>query len=638
MERWENSLSEIDRELIKTMLYTARIRNIKDLASYIGVYLSYKVQFADDISSFKTTDEFPELKLRSHQMTTGMPGTGKTVLANEQAVRLLKANDDISIHIVDTEGDRAPYIISKLEEVGLSDRWLYFDEHTIQENMFELAEYDPDWFAQDARNFCEFGYYGDTGEPLMRNEFTDANAEAERNRKGGWLTYNEAVSYVKQSARKAPSKSKRQQYLTTISERLALWEYSIGSLFNSRKSVPWEFMKHKCVIWDLRNKDHLAQLFFQNYLLMKLLFIRSRIETEDRSQILFDIDELHRFINSAQKKESLHAPFIIEAARTSRKRGIFISYKDQFFSTPPKELIGSCNTIICFRMKDQDCRRKAEKELNLTSDQTAELGKLPNRNCIYITKNEPEARLCEVPELDMENLLTHDQIRELMKGKLPESEEPKFAQKPTPTMEVDTTELAKLKQLLQAISSNTAKPLETTRNELGWPKPEFTRLVKLASKSNLITDPESVRLGQKGRGKLYAEILKQGAEFIGANLEDIQIPGGKNKTLQSKVMVFELASKFAELGYGVHLEHRGCDLLVSDQNNLFTAYEIETSPIPHIATNIQRDLEQIDPAKVVIVMVTKEDLEIAKEKCAVRLTEEQMRRVEFKQIKELLEE
>jgi hypothetical protein len=237
----------------------------------------------------------------------------------------------------------------------MGDRWLYFDHETIKENLFEFSQYDSGWFGRIAQAMAEMGYFGDTGPGFLRESAIRAHSPEEMQKRGGYATYDEYVEYV--ASMKTARGSKLERYRETAYERLRYMQPSVSPIFGCRQGYDWKQLMNKVVIYDIRGLDLDAQLLFQNYMLVKLLFLCERFGIK----AVYDLDEMHKFIQSLAQKGIMFEPIVIEVGRTSQKRGMRIIFKDQFFSTPPKELVGTCSTVVSFLMRDQDCLRKADR-------------------------------------------------------------------------------------------------------------------------------------------------------------------------------------------------------------------------------------------------------------------------------------
>lgn len=272
LEKAAPVLGKREFEDLKEAVSMVKIYNMPKFRNFTGAWLEAAIADAGDVPPFNTYGGTPEINPYWHSLIVGMPGTGKTVYGNLMVVRLALKYPELTIVVFDVEGDRAPYIITELERIGLHDRWLYFDETSIRENMFELADVNPLWFTMLSRIFNELGFYGDVGLSHIRQYFMDVNRVGERNRRDGWATFEEAVQYMANA--KPPRGSKEEKYRETILERMQGWLPVIGHLFDCRSGYPWESLRGQVIIYDVSRVDGDAQLFFQSFLISKLLFIK----------------------------------------------------------------------------------------------------------------------------------------------------------------------------------------------------------------------------------------------------------------------------------------------------------------------------------------------------------------------------
>jgi hypothetical protein len=634
-------LEEAEIEEARQWLRISKLFRSSEIRYSLGIYLSLRLLHqGEGVPPYKYMAGTPSIPLAFHSLTVGQPGVGKTVFANIQVVRMALSSE-ATIIVIDTEGDRAPFIVTELERAGAHDRWLYFDASIIRENIYELAGIDPIWFDRLARVFTELGTYGDIGLGNLREIFMDVNAAAEYQRMGGWATLDETLQFMRERASR--TKGRKAQYLEVAAERFQFWVPAIAPIFRYRSGYPWKALKGKVIIYDLRGLTLDGQLFFQNFLMQKIMFIQERTDLTDdpsmRDYVHSDIDELHKFTASAKQKLSQYPPIMLEVGRTSRKRKKSIGYKDQFMSTVEKELVGTCAALVIFRLRDQDCLKKCQRELNLTTDQAAYIAKLDDRQCIFIGKGMKEPVLAEIEEVDLSGLLTHQEIKELMHRKLEN-----FAYEPPeqPAAREPGSEKASpgLQDLLMAIARMPGNPLHEIRRELRLRKAEFDRLVALAVDRELVSKPEPISLGKPGNPPLYCEILPAAAEVVGRSFEEIRFPGGKTKSLRGKMMTLKLVEALRRDGHKVRTEHFGADV-VGIKDGVLTCYEVESSPMPahQIALNIRRDLRgDLNPGEVVVVMERQDELEAVEDKCRTRLHESEMARVRFRKITEFLEE
>jgi hypothetical protein len=277
-EEARHVLSDEEYKQIEADLRAARLVGDEAMRDLIAAYLQTRILDAGEQLPFRVMEGTPEIDPFSHSLIVGMTDSGKTVYANIQAVRI--ALEYVGVNemtltpiVVDTEGDRAPFIVTQLEKANFH-KWLYFDAGTIRENIYELATYDPMWFDYLARVFVELGWYGDIGLGNLRQMFMDLNGAGEMQRRGGWATLDETLEFMRE--RKGRSHGKKQQYLEVAVERFENWIPAIAHIFRHRSGHPWSQLKGNVIIYDIRSLTFDGQLFFQNYLLQKLLFIQER--------------------------------------------------------------------------------------------------------------------------------------------------------------------------------------------------------------------------------------------------------------------------------------------------------------------------------------------------------------------------
>jgi hypothetical protein len=152
-----------------------------------------------------------------------------------------------------------------------------------------------------------------------------------------------------------------------------------------------------------------------------------------------------------------------------------------------------------------------------------------------------------------------------------------------------------------------------------------------------ITYPVSFSFGKRGRSMQYVEMLPAGAKFIEKDLIDVTLPPGKNKTLQSKIAVYNIFLNRKKDGSKVALEWRGSDIAEwtgKSWKSLFL-YEYETAVQPHIIKNVTRGIEN-GCTMVYVVMDTKAQRDEAEALLKMSLSEKDFKKVGFKATQKFL--
>ncbi len=618
----------------ETLLAKARINSNQRLLNSIGVELMLIKHSNREKPPFEKL-EYPTLHPSSHILKTGTTGSGKTKSSNIDVIRTALEYPETTQIVIDVEGDRGPDIISKLEENGYHD-WWYFDHTSIRECMFELQRCSEIWFSWLARVFLEAAMFGDIGMKTILDGFEASNSPELMARRGGYPTYEEFVGdFSKMKARKG---SKREGYNEVAHERFKMFLYSIGPLFNSRRSFPWEKLSG-VVIYDLTAVPHDGQIFFQNYMATKMLFIRTFL-TDDRAPIIYDLDEMSQFWSAADlslRRGSIEMPIIIFLARRSRKRGIFISYKDQMRKTVPEEISSQCGAQFIFRHTGQSDLRQIGDELNLNTDQLRFIARMPDRQCVFILPGMIQPAVAEVPYLDTSSNMSLDEINEIMwaKLKIMEHEESGSQERVLLVDDEDgqshdreeISESEKLADILNIVARYQGHPLSRAEQSSEMDYHEFWAGIEKLEQLGLIRK-EKISLGFPGRPPWFAEITEKGAEFLGVPHETLKMQG-KNKTLKAKVMCFMVAEKLKEGGCIPVMEFSGADIAVCDSGGRIECFEIETSANQHIAENIRRDICDIGAESCTVIMTSRNLVDKARKMCESGLESEVMQKTRF---------
>jgi hypothetical protein len=286
-------------------------------------------------------------------------------------------------------------------------------------------------------------------------------------------------------------------------------------------------------------------------------------------------------------------------------------------------------------MRDQSDKRKAQQELDLTTDQAAALSELKPQECVCISDKSDGPVMSRVPDLELDNLMSVSEIKVLMEPKLEQlSWTPAESQEdPRPRVQIVGAEAGQLAMVLNKISKNYGEPLSAVAKDLGIKWKQLKRILEALQDMGAIS-MERISLGKSGSSPYYAELLEPAADILGVDYEEIKMPGGKTKSLRGKVMTLKVLNYLEGEGIPAQTEYMGADVSALI-DGLMTAFEIETIPDYHIAVNCRRDLKDF-AGRVVVVMERVEDLHEAEQKCLTRLRKEELDKIEFKKISEFL--
>lgn len=539
--------------------------------------------------------------------------------------------------VIDSEGDRSPFLITNLERTSLGDKYYYFNasDGTIKENIYELAAVSPLWFDRLARVFVELGYYGDIGLGNLRQLFMDVNGAAEFKRRGGWATLDETLEFMKE--RLSNSSGKKAQYLETVIERFNNWIPAIAPVFRFRSGYPWDALKGHLLIYNIQNMTLDGQLFYQNYLLAKLLFIQEKV-TFGTDLVFYDLDEYTKFQQSAANKQSQYIPLIDETTQRARKRGLFISYKSQRYLNISPEIIANSNNIYIFRLRHQKCLQTIGEELNLNSDQTPHLAKLEDQECVFINKGMKEPQLARIEDVDFSGFLSHDEINELNKHKL-EKLPSQSAVTPEPAPLTRTPEPVGIyKKVGLAAAEDTSKGIDlgTTAKRIGEDSKKFYQAFADLVKQQFFTVIQEFSFGRPGKRR-YSEITERGAKRFSLDYDKFRLLHGMNKSIKARVMTTIVAEWLERDGRDWKSEYHGADLWSIRGDGSLQIYEIETLPHEHhVAVNIRRDIKTFNPDSVCIIVDSSGDVVTARETIRTRLTPDELAKTKIIQIKEYM--
>jgi len=159
------------------------------------------------------------------------------------------------------------------------------------------------------------------------------------------------------------------------------------------------------IVYDISHLSQEAQLFvlhlklFKNMLYREVEFERNCSESPVEGTDIILLEESHRFLSVDESRQDLGDLALLDAVRTSRKRGIRFIISSQIISGIPNQALGNINTRIVGRIVDGTSLWQLAQITGWDKNQIDFVRQLPPRHFIVQTANMPEGIVVRVPEL-----------------------------------------------------------------------------------------------------------------------------------------------------------------------------------------------------------------------------------------------
>jgi len=334
-----------------------------------------------------------------HGIIVGPSGAGKTYsltwLGQQIHRKALRADGkrNIAVWFFDTEGQITAYMAGtkSCEDVLLIDvpRDFRFNRYKAPPGVDE-KEHITKLTSQER----ECKYYRDYTMNMVRNACFEL-----LNRQG---IFNErqvldhiAVKKFKPGSRDSMS---QESILNRLRESL---EY-MGSVYDTHRSHDLAALAKRSVVWMLQglSTDHINTFIGDLILWIKEYMPVCYVPT---LKLIFIMDEFTHICDIGRcKRADIQEPYMLDAARVYRKRGVSLMLGTQSIYTVPNVVLSNLSGFwIAHRPSEGYSMRILSDHLALNSEQVEYVAEMLKRYVVCRTKECPRAFLGKIPEIDL---------------------------------------------------------------------------------------------------------------------------------------------------------------------------------------------------------------------------------------------
>jgi hypothetical protein len=377
-----------------------------------------------------------------HGIVVGPSGAGKTTwLVNlGQSIHRQALNPDTDerdevVWFFDIEG-QIPYFVAAAGALGCQDILLIDVPRMFKFNRYfpptvpDRLRYITKVTAQDR----ESRYFRDFTMHMVR----DACYEL-LNRQG---VFNERQLLEHISSKKFKPGTRNSQSQESINNRFRDTLQFLGPLYDTCRSHNLAALTKRSVVWMLGglSSDH-KSLFIGDILLWLKECLP--VSYSPKFKLVLIIDEFADFCNIERlKRADLQEPFLVDAARVFRKRGVSLMLGTQSVYTVPHVILSNISCFwLAFRPSEGYSMRILSQNLALTAEQAEYMMQMSDRQVVCRTKACPQPFLGDVGQItlplatDVEINQRLEQSQRVLDSLLepePEPDQPLlFAQEPT---------------------------------------------------------------------------------------------------------------------------------------------------------------------------------------------------------------
>ncbi len=354
----------------------------------------------------------PKAGLTEHGMIVGPSGSGKTtwlVNLGQQIHRLgwsaATGQRHVSVWCFCTEGQMSAYMASP-QAVGCEDVLLIEVARSFKYNRYKAPP------GVDQKTHLAKLTVQDR-ECLYLRDYTmnmDRNACFELLNRQGTFNERQLLDHIQAQRFKPGSRDSmsRESLLNRLREDLQF----MGSVYDTTRSHDLAALTRRSVVWMLNglSADHIntfvgdLMLFLQQY--MPVCF-------QPTLSLVLIMDEFTHICTIERcKRADVAEPYMLNAARTLRKRAVGIVVGTQSIFTVPAVILSNLSAFcIAYRPNDSYSRRILSDQLALDREQADYMMEMPEREVVCRTKNCPRAFLGNVGEINLP-LATQQQIAE----------------------------------------------------------------------------------------------------------------------------------------------------------------------------------------------------------------------------------
>lgn len=382
----------------------------------------------------------PKADAPEHGIVIGPSGAGKTTLLTHFGQQIHRSGQsattgerEVAVWFFCTEGQLSAYMASP-RAYGCEDVLIINVPKSFQLNRYKAPpgvdqkEHIAKLVAQDR----ECLYLRDFTVNATRNScFELMNRQRTFNAR-------ELLDHITAQSFKPGSR----EYMSRESLRnrlIDMLEY-MGSVYDTSRGHDLAALARRSVVWMLHglSADHM-NTFVGDLMLWLKQYMRVCYKPTFRLALI--MDELTHICNIDRcERADIQEPFMVDAARTFRKRGVALMVGTQSIYTVPKVVLSNLRAFfVGYRPIDNYSMRILSDHLVLDRQQAEYMMQMPEREVVCRTKNCPRAFLGNVGEIDLP-VATEEQVAQRIEEtehiletlREPEQDQPSlFLQEPT---------------------------------------------------------------------------------------------------------------------------------------------------------------------------------------------------------------
>jgi hypothetical protein len=379
----------------------------------------------------------------------------------------------------------------------------------------------------------------------------------------------------------------------------------------------------RSLVWDLRGlaDDQLA--FFVVGLLFWVSLVRP-IRADPELELLAVFDEVTRVCSiERMRRAGMSELFLLDMARTCRKRGEGMAAATQTPHLLPTQLNSNTNTCIVLRPADGRSLRAVSDSLALTGEQEMYLMALPDRNPRQAVLRVPgigEPFLVELPDARLP-MATPEEVEQrkeasqawldsiYVRASAPPPSMPLFDGKEKEPVPVERPHDLSKEQIDYLVLSQTLEPVSERDSRNGISCYKGNKLREALNEKGLIR-LHRVSLGGRGKVVTLTEVTEEGRRVLD-RLEVRPTPSPGRGNVEHRYAQQIILNWCVGQGYPAQIEaeRQGARVdVASEWDNLKVAVEFVNEGLEKELVNIRHDMEA-GYDRVVLVSVQQETLE-----------------------------
>ena len=341
--------------------------------------------------------------LNTHAQIIGPTGVGKSVLSRFVIIQL--NNHGVPVWVFDTE-DQFKNVVA----YAVPGSFLVIDvskgewKRNVWQPLSGETFMDVDGRMRDV---LRQKWVGEGGTGIESEVAMELHAEH------GLFTMRQFYERVKKYRNKTRDWTQL-RYIAGLLNRITDLNLQLAHTYEVLEGYDIEDMMNRSIVFRMSNLSADNVFFFVVELLSAVSDIR-RQERDDYLPLAILLDEAQRFFKPADQSGTAIYPLMLDHFQTFRKRNIYLISATQDIFDVPKAVSTNVGASVYFRPLDGESNAKIAKSLSLTPEQTKFLSsEMPKRHVIMRHPNFLKPILIRIPELDLEQKVTEEQIMEMM--------------------------------------------------------------------------------------------------------------------------------------------------------------------------------------------------------------------------------